>query len=118
MKRIISEDNAMMNSQRDMQGMKNDNPPQANPMQTFLNANKKDNNYTASGAKPYPLDKADNILSDMMISIMNMDKILQNSLANPIVQKNYKDVVEKLIAKNKEITKTIVEISNAVDKIV
>ena len=47
-----------------------------------------------------------------------MDKILQNSLANPIVQKNYKDVVEKLIAKNKEITKTIVEISNAVDKIV
>jgi len=117
MKRLISEDDSMMNVQRQMTGQKTETPPIANQVKSFLKSNDKDKNYDAGNVKPYPLDKSPEVLSDMYLSSLNLSKILWNALENPALKKNHKHLINELIQKNDIIGKAIVDISNSIDTI-
>jgi DNA-binding transcriptional regulator of glucitol operon len=116
MKKLISEDQKM-NSQRQMSGMKTETPPEANKVSTLMGANNRDDNSQAPHVKPYPLDRTDEILSDMYVTVMNMEKIIDNTMVNPAFKKNQAPILEEAKKKLTEINKILVEISTLVDKI-
>lgn len=117
MKKLISEDNAMYNVQRMMSGMKSEAPPQANTVRGMLDANKRDTNYEAPGIKPYPLNMADDVMSNMYMACLNLKKIIETADANPALKKKHKGQLQKVYKMNDAIAKSIVELTGEVDKI-
>jgi len=117
MKRLISEDDSMMNANRQIMGQKTETPPVANQVKSFLNANKKDTNYDAGNVKPYPLNQADEVLSDMYIATLNLSKIMDLALENTALKDKYKHLLREIKEKSTIIGKAIVDISNGIDTI-
>ena len=95
MKKLISEDEKIYNSQRQVQGMKNQTDPQANQVSTFLNRNNSDNSQAPIN-RPYPLDLHDDILSNMYIDMMNYKKMLGNALENPALKTEQRPVLKEI----------------------
>jgi len=117
MKKLISEDQAIQNTQK-LVGTSGNAQPKANPVRDLLAANKKDTNYTAPQPKPYPLNMSDEILSDMYVASMNIRKILDQVGENPALKDKYKGTIKSLKAKIDFVNKALVDISGEIDTIV
>ena len=84
MKKLIFEDQMIPNSNRQTSGItaskdsKGDTSPEALKVRSFLDANKNKDNSQAPKRKIEPLDKVDEIISDMFLSSSNLRSILQH----------------------------------------
>lgn len=123
MKKVISEDNTMYNVQRQQfgstarQDSKGDTAPQPNQVKNLVQANKRDDNSQAPFLKPYPLDRVDEVLSDLYINNVNLRKILQTAWTNPALKKKYKDNLRYVYKRVEFMDKLLVDISKEFDKI-
>lgn len=124
MKKLISEDNTMYNVQRQQSGStarqdsKGETAPQGNQVKDFIQANKNDDNSQAPVLKPYPLNLADDVLSDMFIGVVNLRKMLENAAANPALKRKYMENLQNINKKGEIIHKCIMDIHEELDKIV
>ena len=117
MKKFISETQETQGGQK-LMGTAVSRPPQANSVKSFLDANKRDDNFTAPQPKPYPLPMADEVLSDMYIATLNLKKILDQVGVNPALKDKYKQNIEYVRKRVELLNRTIVDISGELDKIV
>jgi TATA-binding protein-associated factor Taf7 len=123
MKKVISEDSKMYNVNRQQSGStarqdsKGETAPQPNTVTTFINANKRDDNSQAPDLKPYPLNLADDVLSDMFISAANLRKMLLNAESNPALKKKFIGNLNNINKRIDQINRMIVDISQELDKI-
>lgn len=117
MKGFIKEDSTIFNVQRNVKGIQKGEqetvPP--NTVGELLDANR--DNSTAPQLKPYPLDKFDDISSEIFISVLNLRKIVETASCNPVVTKKYSSVLKDVMQKIDIIGSNLVEISKIVDKI-
>lgn len=124
MKKLISEDNTMFNVQRQQSGntarqdSKGETAPQPNQVKNLLNANKRDDNSQAPVLKPYPLNLSDEILSDIFVATANLRKILEHTINNPALKKQYHENIRYANKRVELINRAIVDISRELDKIV
>lgn len=124
MKKLISEDNAMYNVQRQQSGntarqdSKGETAPQPNSVAGLLAANKRDDNSQAPTLKPYPLNLTDEVLSDMFVSNMNLQKMIINAANNPALKRKYRENLNTIYLKLKNINDLAVDISRELDKII
>jgi hypothetical protein len=124
MKKLISEDSTTFNVQRQQSGntarqdSKGETAPQANQVKDFINANKNDDNSKAPVLKPYPLNLAEEVISDMFISVSNLRLMLENAAANPALKKQYMQNLSIINEKGAVIHKAILDIYKELDKIV
>lgn len=116
MKKLISEDDVQKSHQKLMAGTK-DSSPTATTVNNLMKGNNRDDNSLAPVLKPYPLNMADDVLSDMFIATMNMQKMLDNVKANPSLKKQYNGLINQMIEKVQVISDVIVELSEDLDKI-
>lgn len=123
MKKLISEDQKMYNVNRQQYGVtarqdsKGDTAPQANKVSAFIDANKKDDNTLAPKLKPFPLNYADEVLSDLYLNSVNLRKIILNAEANPALKEKYKQHLAYANKRIELINRAVVDISMELDKI-
>ena len=124
MKKLISEDTTMLNTQRQQYGStarqnsKGETAPQPNQVKNLMNANKRDDNSQAPILKPYPLNMSDDVLSDMFVATANLRKILEHVVNNPALKRKYIQNIQYIDKRVEFINRAIVDISREIDKIV
>lgn len=124
MKKLISEDSTQFNVQRQQSGStarqdsKGETAPQPNQVKNLLQANKRDDNSNAPTLKPYPLDRADDVLSDMFVATANLRQIMVNAINNPVLKDKYKENIKYANQRIELVNRAIVDISRELDKIV
>lgn len=116
MPRYLTEDQKM-NSQRQMSGQKNESPPEATKVSTLLGANNRDDNSQAPKIKPFPLDRSDEILSDMYINVLNMIKIIDSTSLNAAFKKDQLPTLKKARVKLQRVGQALTDISGFLDEI-
>ena len=131
MKKLIFEDQMIPNSNRQTSGItaskdsKGDTSPEALKVRSFLDANKNKDNSQAPKRKIEPLDKVDEIISDMFLSSSNLRSILQHGgnniqgiVEDPKKRKEYLHHIAYASRRLEIVDKAIVDISRELDKIV
>lgn len=117
----------MRNSERQVTGQKSEPGVQANTAGTLANHNrinqttaqKSHNNSDNSQAPillPYPMDRIDEVLSDLYLATVNVTKIIQNTRANPSLKKEFAPTLDEMEKKMKTINQISVGVSQLVDK--
>jgi len=130
MKKLISEDGMIPNSNRQQFGVtarknsKGDIGPEALKVQAFLDANKNKDNSQAPKKKIEPLDKVDEVISDMFLSSSNLRSILANAgnniqaiVEDPEKRKQFLHNIAYASRRLEIVDKAIVDISRELDKI-
>lgn len=123
MKKLISEDDKNYNVNRQQYGItarqdsKGDTLPQANKVNAFIDANRKDDNTLAPTLKPFPLNFADEILSDLYLNSVNLRKIILDAETNPALKQKYKQHLAYANKRVELINRAVVDISMELDKI-
>jgi|APCry1669188970_1035186.scaffolds.fasta_scaffold36557_3 hypothetical protein len=131
MKKLISEDQMMPNSSRQTMGVtakknsKGDTSPEALKVRQMLDANKDNDNSKAPIRKIEPLDKVDEVISDMFLSSSNLRSILSHGgnniqaiVEDPKKREEYLHHIAYASRRLEIIDKAIVDISRELDKIV
>jgi hypothetical protein len=123
MKKVIFEDTTMRDTQRQMNGStarqdsKGDTAPLPRKVGDLLASNKRDDNSLAPALKPYPLNFADEILSDIFVATANLRKIVGNAVENPALKKKFHGNMNYVDRRIEFINRAIVDISRELDKI-
>jgi len=131
MKKLILEDQMVPNSNRQQFGItakkdsKGDTSPEALKVRQMLDANKNKDNSQAPKRKIEPLDKVDEVISDMFLSSSNLRSILSHAgnniqaiVEDPEKRKHYLHHIAYASRRLEIIDKAIVDISRELDKIV
>ena len=113
MKRVLKEDTTITNNQNKQVGRTSNDLVSPNTVGTIL-APQKDNSR-APKLRPYPLDRVDNITTDIFIQLMNLMKVIEVASNNPAISKKYSGVLKGAHYNCKKIAKDIVDISNKID---
>ena len=117
MKKLIYEDSTKMNVQRQVMGMKNSTDPKPNLAGALLKTNQADDNSRAPTLKPYPLNLADDVLSDMYMATLNLQKLVVSAKDNPALEEKYHKVLDEMDQKLTIISGVVVELSEDLDTI-
>lgn len=98
---------------------KGETPPQPNQVKNLdiVNPTKPDDNSRAPDLKPYPLNFADDVLSNMYVASANLRKIVGNAKENPALKKKFTPLLQGIEQRLKQIDKLTVDISKRFDKI-
>ena len=123
MKKVFFEDTTMRDTQRQTFGStarkdsKGDTAPLPHKVGDLLASNKRDDNSLAPTLKPYPLNFADDILSDIFVATANLRKITSNAVENPALKEKFHESLRYVNRKVEFINRAIVDISRELDKI-
>ena len=131
MKKLISEEQMIPNSNRQQFGItakkdsKGDTAPEALKVRQMLDANKNKDNSKAPKRKIEPLDKVDEVISDMFLSSSNLRSILSHAgnniqaiVEDPKKRDEYLHHIAYSSRRLEIIDKAIVDISRELDKII
>ena len=131
MKKLISEEQMIPNSNRQQFGItakkdsKGDTAPEALKVRQMLDANKNKDNSQAPKRKIEPLDKVDEVISDMFLSSSNLRSILSHAgnniqaiVEDPKKREEYLHHIAYASRRLEIIDKAIVDISRELDKII
>lgn len=113
MNTLFKEDSTIFNVQRQQAGIKKS--------EQMVQPNKVGNLIPTSDfapkLKPYPLDRFDEVSTDVFVGVLNLRKLIETARNNPEIEKKYKDKLSLLSKNLEEIGKKVVELSKVVDTI-
>ena len=114
MSNFIREDSTIFNVQRQQAGIKkSEDLPQPNKVGNLVNQN----SDFAPPVKPYPLDRFDDISTDVFVGLLNLRKIIETAKNNPSIKKKNSEKLSILNKHLENMGKTMVELSKIVDTI-
>jgi hypothetical protein len=114
MSNFIREDSTIFNVQRQQAGIKkSEDLPQPNKVGNLVNQG----NDFAPAVKPYPLDRFDDISTDVFVGMLNLRKLIETARNNPSIKKKNSEKLSTINKHLENMGKTLVELSKIVDTI-
>jgi|LauGreSBDMM110SN_4_FD.fasta_scaffold00533_2 hypothetical protein len=114
MSKFIREDSTIFNVQRQQSGIKkSEDLPQPNKVGNLVNQG----NDFAPPVKPYPLDRFDDISTDVFVGLLNLRKIIETAKNNPSIKNKNNEKLNIINRHLENMGKNMVELSKIVDTI-
>lgn len=100
MKHVINEDASIPDMNRQMAGIGTgaSNPAEPGAMRAAEYFKQKNEIPVSMNNKPYPIDAIDNTLADILVNVINLQKLLDLAKANPVIKDE-----EKIDSLNKQL---------------
>ena len=113
MKRVINEDTTIPDMNRQVAGMGigASNPADAGAMRAAEYFKQKNEIPVNMNNKPYPIDAIDNTLADMLVNIINLQKLLELAKLNPVMKDEEK--IDDLDEKLKKVANILVDFNQS-----